>query len=125
MPRMVKRTPTMTLRVTLLPRIRCASAYRFWPRRTLISVDEPTPMAAPKAAVRFMNGKVIARPAMANAPTPWPMNIESTILYSELATMAIMAGSAYWRRSFPTGFVPNSNVILVLLSMTFMNLYLW
>lgn len=42
----------------------------FCPNFTLMAVDAPTPTPAPKAAVRFMKGKVMARPEIAMAPTP-------------------------------------------------------
>ena len=34
----------------------------------------------PKAAARFINGKVKAKPEIANGPTPCPINILSAIL---------------------------------------------
>lgn len=34
------------------------------------------------------------------------MNILSTILYSDVATLAIMAGTEYCRSNFPIGAVP-------------------
>ncbi|OPZ71615.1 MAG: hypothetical protein BWY83_01067 [bacterium ADurb.Bin478] len=55
----------------------------------------PTPTSAPKAAARFIKGKVMARPEMASAPTPWPMKMPSVILYSDEAVMAMTEGSAY------------------------------
>ena len=76
-------------------------------------VEAPTPTAAPKAAARFMKGKVRANPEMAMAPTPCPMNMLSTILYSDDAVMAMMAGKAYCISRGPTGFVPNSKVALL------------
>lgn len=76
--------------------------------------EAPTPIAAPKAAERFINGNVIANPDIAIAPTPCPMKMESTILYSDDAVIAMIAGIAYCMSSFPTGFVPNSNVACLL-----------
>lgn len=35
------------------------------------------------------------------------MNIESTILYNDVATLAIIAGTEYWTNSFLTGNVPS------------------
>ena len=40
----------------------------------------PTPTSEPKAAARFISGKVSARPEMASGPTPWPMKMLSTML---------------------------------------------
>ena len=43
--------------------------------------DKPCVLdSQPKAAARFISGKVSARPEMANGPTPWPMKILSTML---------------------------------------------
>ena len=75
-----------------------------------MQVEEPMPTAAPKAAERFMKGKVMASPLMASAPTPCPMNMLSVMLYNDDATIAMMAGRAYCVSSCPTGFVPNSSV---------------
>lgn len=77
-------------------------------------VDAPMPTAAPKAAERFMKGKVMPNPAMASVPTTWPMNARSMMLYSEEAVMAMIAGMAYRMSSSPTGFVPNSSVASLL-----------
>ncbi|MBR2252976.1 MAG: hypothetical protein IJ895_00935 [Prevotella sp.] len=76
----------------------------------------PTPIAAPKAAERFIKGKVTARPDMASGPTPCPMKMLSTILYSDDATIATMAGMAYCNSRLPTGRVPNSKVACLLLT---------
>ena len=73
-------------------------------------VDAPTPTAAPNAAERFIKGNVKASPEMAIAPTPCPIKMLSTMLYSEDAVMATMAGSEYCSNSRPTGFVPSSRV---------------
>ena len=40
-------------------------------------------MSEPKAWIMFMMGMVIAKPAMAKAPTPCPMKIRSTMLYTD------------------------------------------
>ena len=57
-----------------------------------------------------MKGNVKAKPEMAIGPTPWPIKMLSTMLYSEEAVMATMAGSEYCKSNRPTGLVPNSNV---------------
>ena len=82
-------------------------------------VEEPTPTAAPKAPDKFMKGNVIARPDIANAPTPLPMKMLSIVLYNDEADIATMAGSAYCVSNLPTGFVPNSNVACLLLFKAF------
>ena len=75
-------------------------------------VEAPTPTIAPKAAPKFMKGKVMASPEMANGPTPCPMKMLSTMLYKELAVMAIMAGMAYCISNLPMGCVPSSVAFL-------------
>ena len=70
--------------------------------------DAPTPTNAPNAAPKFINGKVSARPAIANLPTPCPMKMLSIILYNEEAVIAMMAGVAYFFNNFPTLSVPKS-----------------
>lgn len=42
-----------------------------------------------------MSGNVMASPAMAIAPTPRPMKMLSMMLYSDVATLAIIAGTEY------------------------------
>ena len=73
-----------------------------------MTVLAPTPIMAPKAAPRFMNGLATAMPLIPMSPTPCPTNMLSTILYTDDATMAMMAGMAYPARSFPMGCSPNS-----------------
>ena len=43
-------------------------------------VEPPAETRLQKAAVRFISGKVMARPAMAMGPTPWPMKMLSMML---------------------------------------------
>ena len=43
-------------------------------------VEEPTPTSEPKAAAKFISGKVMASPDMAKGPTPCPIKILSTML---------------------------------------------
>lgn len=69
-------------------------------------MDAPTPTNDPKAAAKFINGKVNANPAMPNGPTPWPMNMLSVMLYSDEAVMAMMEGMANLVNNFPMGSVP-------------------
>ena len=73
-----------------------------------MTVLAPTPTMAPRAALRFMKGNVVARPLMASGPTPCPMKMRSTLLYRLLAVMAMMAGRAYCQSSRPMLFVPSS-----------------
>ena len=59
-----------------------------------------------KPTTRFINGKVMARPEIAIGPTPRPMKILSTILYKDVATAAIIAGTEYCTSNLPMVFVP-------------------
>ena len=56
---------------------------------------EPTPISVPIAVTSAVSGKVSASPEMASAPTPCPIKMLSTMLYSDEAVIAIMAGTAY------------------------------
>jgi hypothetical protein len=56
---------------------------------------------------RFIKGNVIASPEIANGPTPCPINMLSIILYREVATLAIIAGTEYCINNFPIDSVPN------------------
>jgi hypothetical protein len=47
----------------------------------------------------------------------------STILYSEEAVMAIMAGRAYCQSNLPMGFVPSSSVACLLSIKIFLFIY--
>ena len=84
MPNTASSTPTMTLSVTTLPSTRCAICGSRCPSLTEMSVEPPTPTIAPKAAERFMMGKVTARPDRASEPSALvpicPMKIRSTML---------------------------------------------
>ena len=73
-----------------------------------MSVAAPTPTSDPNAAARFISGKVSASPEMAIGPTPSPMKMLSTMLYSEEAVMAIMAGTEYWTSNLRIRSVPSS-----------------
>ena len=79
-----------------------------------ISVELPTPTMAPNAALKFMMGKVTARPPNDRVPTSGmrPIKMRSTILYKEDAVIATTAGTAYYISSCPMGFVPSSLVLL-------------
>ena len=72
--------PIETLSSTTLPRIISAAGLFPCPRRIEVRAADPAPTMAPKAAARFINGIVSARPDMAIGPTPWPMNMLSIML---------------------------------------------
>ena len=57
-------------------------------------VAPPTPTSVPNAVERFIRGKVTASPEIASGPTPCPTKTLSTMLYSEDAVIAMMAGRA-------------------------------
>jgi len=47
-----------------------ARTLSFWPKKIELIVAPPIPTNVQKATTKFINGKVIAKPAIANAPTP-------------------------------------------------------
>jgi hypothetical protein len=58
-------------------------------------VAPPVAMRVQNAITKFISGKVMAKPEIAIGPTPCPMNILSIILYKDVATLAIIAGTEY------------------------------
>ena len=70
-------------------------------------VAAPTPTRVQNAIMRFISGKVMARPAIAIAPTPCPIKILSITLYNDTTVMAMIAGKEYSTNNFPIGAVPN------------------
>ena len=79
----------------------------FCPRKMEEIVAPPAAISVQKAITRFISGSVMASPAIAMGPTPLPMNILSTMLYTLTATLAMMAGMEYCTRSLPIGSVPS------------------
>ena len=71
-----------------------------------VKADAPTPTKAPNAAAKFIKGKVKAKPDIAKAPTPCPMNILSTTLNKLDAICAIIAGVAYCNNKVPIFSLP-------------------
>ena len=67
----------------------------FCPRNIEEMVAPPTAINVQKAITRFISGNVIASPEIAITPTPRPMNMLSIILYKDVATLAIIAGTEY------------------------------
>ena len=96
------------MRVTLLT-VSVALSTLFCPRKIEEMVEPPAAMSTQKATTRFISGKVMARPEIAIGPTPRPMKMESTILYSEVTSAAMMAGREYCTNSFPIGLVPRAD----------------
>ncbi len=78
----------------------------FCPRKMDDIVAPPTAISVQNAITRFISGNEIASPAIAMAPTPLPMNMLSTILYKEVATLAMIAGTEYCTSSLPMGLEP-------------------
>lgn len=93
--------------IITLPTAREAFSMLRCPRNIDEIVAPPTAISTQNATTRFISGKVMARPVIAIAPTPLPMNILSMILYSDVARLAIIAGSEYWSRSCPMVAVPS------------------
>jgi hypothetical protein len=61
------------------------------------------------ATTRVITGKVRAKPEMARAPTPWPINTLSIILYKEFTSIPTIAGNANFHNNALTGSLPNAN----------------
>ena len=104
----MKSSPIIMLRLTTLLSTLLQALYFFLPRKIESIVAAPAPTRVPKAVDRFISGNVTARPEIAMGPTPWPMYMLSIMLYSDDAVIAIIAGSAYFFRSFPISSVPRS-----------------
>ncbi len=71
----------------------------FCPMNMEVIVAPPAAMSVQKATTRFIIGNVIANPAIAIGPTPLPMKMLSMILYNEVATLAMIAGTEYCTNS--------------------------
>ena len=71
---------------------------------------EPTPISVPIAVTSAVSGKVSASPEMASGPTPCPMKIRSTMLYSDIMTIPMIDGIEYSSSNRPTRSVPNRAV---------------
>ena len=69
-------------------------------------VAPPAAISVQNAITRFISGKVMASPAIAMGPTPRPMKILSTMLYTDTATLAMIAGMEYSISNLPIGSVP-------------------
>ncbi len=76
------------------PKIFSALSGSFFPKLIEILLDAPAPTSIPNAAIRFITGNVTANPEIANAPTPCPMNMRSTMLYVAFTIVPTIAGSA-------------------------------
>ena len=63
---------------------------------------EPTPISVPIAVTSAVSGKVSASPEMASGPTPCPMKIRSTMLYSDIMTIPMIDGIEYSSSNRPT-----------------------
>ena len=91
---MTNRKPKKKVSSMLLPNIFSAQRTSLRPSTMLIRDEAPTPTSEPSAWMMFMIGIVMASPAMARAPTYWPRNTRSTMLYIDATTCVITAGSA-------------------------------
>ena len=70
----------MNVSVMAFPSIFSALSLLFSPSVMEMREAEPAPMSIPKAMSTMLNGMVSASPEMANAPTPCPIKIRSTML---------------------------------------------
>ena len=71
----------------------------------------PTPTSVPNAAHISINGLATVNPDNAIAPTPCPIKIESTMLYKDMAVMAIIPGVAYLNNKLRIEAVPSSVIL--------------
>lgn len=67
----------------------------------------PAAISVTKAMIKFISGNVMASPDMAIALTPCPMNMESIILYRDVTTLAMIAGTEYCISNRLTDAVPS------------------
>jgi len=72
------------------------------------------PTKVEKAIIRFIKGKVIAKPDIANGPTPCPIKTLSIILYNDVTVIPMIAGIEYCNNNLPTGFVSKTCDALIL-----------
>ena len=91
---------------TTFPTTSPALSIFFCPRKIDETVAPPTAISTQNATTRFIKGKVMARPVIAIAPTPLPIKILSTMLYNEVARLAIIAGREYCTSNLPILLVP-------------------
>lgn len=84
--------PTMIDRAVVLDNTSDALPYSFCPKNMEIMDAPPIPIKVQNAIIKFIKGKVIANPDIAIAPTPRPINMLSTMLYRDIAVMAIIVG---------------------------------
>ena len=96
---------------TTLDKIFFAS-FAFLPNRSENNAAAPTPTIDPNAEIIFIIGNATPKPAIAIGPTPFPIKILSVKLYSDVADVAIMAGSENRSKSFQIrSFAKSSGVI--------------
>ena len=112
-PHVTKKKPSMIVKIMLLPKMFSAHLMSFLPKTIDIRAEDPTPIRDPKAWMIFMMGMVMARPAIAMAPTPCPMKIRSTILYIDAIIWLMTDGKAYIHSNWPMPFVSNSRVLSI------------
>ena len=75
--------------------------------------EEPTPTSEPNAWMMFMIGMVIAKPAMAMAPTHCPKKTRSQMLYTEAMIWLTIEGMAYAHNNFLMSWVSSSLVLSI------------
>ena len=69
-PEIITKPLMIMVNTMLLPKIFSAQFTSFLPNTMDMRAEEPTPISAPKAWTMFMMGMVMAKPAIAKAPTP-------------------------------------------------------
>lgn len=104
-------TEAIRLITRTFPSVCSVPSGSFLPSLMELMAAPPMPTSVPRAKVRFMMGKVTARPERASGPTPWPMNTLSMMLYREYTTMPAMEGREYWTRRRQTDAFSNSEML--------------
>lgn len=94
MKRVMKTAFSITVNSSEFPSIFSEVSLSLFPRLMEMRAAAPAPTSMPSEEVRFITGKVMARPEIASAPTPCPMKIRPITLYIIETTVPIMPGKA-------------------------------
>ena len=90
-------------RTNILERVISASLSFFSPSLMAAYALPPAPSRVETDSTMVTIGKATVVAALPRYPTPWPMNIWSTILYNAFTTMEMTAGRANCRNNFGIG----------------------
>ncbi len=113
-PTIVIINPINIIQKTDVPKICLASSFSFCPSFIAISAEPPTPKSIPIAILLHITGHKIFIAASPVSPTPLPINIPSTIMYTEFTKTPIIAGITNFKNKLPILFVDKLFSILPL-----------